>query len=203
MPLQPHEGHHGYGSDGPIPLEPAFRSGLIPPSDLPQLAGQPAHRLVKPTDFPSGAICDEAEAGYIMFFRVRGYFSLLDHKCLISTNTNPDLSGPIDPNVADLGRKDFIGPPVAKWQIGPVFEQKVLWLVAGLTGTDEWHLDAKTFCTAWELSNGLYYYFGYYDEGVAPVTPPGHFQVELVLAKMFGRFRFTPSKGSTAHRLVR
>jgi hypothetical protein len=156
------------------------KAEAIPSNDLPGMAGKPKRKLFA-HEFGSGAVCDPVPAGSRLFFRVRHYYSLLDHRCLISTKTDCTSLGTITPDIAYLDQRTKVG----EWDWSEWLQRDVMCLVAGQTAFDaDYVLDKRVYCEMWELENGTYYYFGFSDEGVAPPPAPlrGHFIVELVAA---------------------
>lgn len=169
-----------WGSSHQLGVRERSRAEAIPPDDLPGMAGKPKRKLVA-HEFGVGAICDPVPAGSRLFFRVRHYYSRLDHRCLISSKTDCGSPGPITPDIAYLDQRTKVG----EWNWSEWLQRDVMCLVAGQTAFDaDYVLDSSVYCEVWELENGKYYYFGFSDKGVAPPPAPlrGHFIVELVAA---------------------
>ena len=191
-----------FGSDGPIPLalvpiaqgnevsvkwsgrhqlgvSERAKLETIPPDDLPGWAGKKKHRLGQAGWQPSGAFCFDVLAGSMPFFRVRWNFSLIEHRCLITSEADCTLQTPVKPNLAVLDRNSKVG----EWDWRPQLQRDALCMVVGQTAFDAGYTpDREVYTEVWELDNGQYYYFGFNDHGVDQPPGPlmGHFIVEFV-----------------------
>jgi hypothetical protein len=169
-----------WGGSGPPIVERSANQGTIPPADLPAVGGKPKRKL-QSGDLGHGAVCFNVPGGYRLFFRVRAYMSLGFHRCLLSSTADCASLGTINPNVGDLDWNTTTG----QWAWSTQFEGDSICLAAGLTSPDggsTYALDEKMYCEVWELDNGQYYYFGFYDKDVVQPPLPGNFVVEALAA---------------------